>query len=54
MLLDTVNRAIAGLAAAVCLGSSVWYGKEGDRSTAGMLGGVGILQVWAAMVKGKA
>jgi hypothetical protein len=49
LLLDPVSKAMAGLAAAVCLGSSVWYIKEGDRGTGGVLGPVGLLQLWAAL-----
>lgn len=51
LLVDPVNKLLAALAAAVCLGSSMWYVKEGDRSTGGFLGGVGALQIWAALWK---
>ncbi len=51
VLLDPVNKLLAALLAAVCLGSSVWYVKEGDRGTGGFLVGVGVLQVWAALWK---
>ena len=51
LLVDPVNKLIAALAAAVCLGSSTWYVREGDRSTGGFLGGVGVLQIWAALWK---
>ncbi len=51
LLVDPLNKLLAALVAAVCLGSSMWYVKEGDRSTGGFLGGVGVLQVWAALWK---
>lgn len=53
LLADPINRLIAGLVAAISLGSATWYVKEGDRTTGVLLGGVGLLQVWAAFKEGK-
>jgi hypothetical protein len=53
-LVDPINKAMVALVAAVCLGSSLWYSKEGDRGTGGILGFVGGLQIWAAFQTGQA
>ena len=53
-LVDPINKSMATLIAAVCLGSALWYSKEGDRGTGGVLGLVGGLQVWAAFWNGQA
>jgi hypothetical protein len=50
LLADPMNKLIAGLLAAVSLGSAGWYVMEGDRGTGVFLGGVGFLQGWAALM----
>jgi hypothetical protein len=54
LLAEPINKLIAGLAAAVSLGSAAWYMREGDRKTGGLLSGVGVLQIWAVMQEGGA
>jgi hypothetical protein len=49
LLADPLDKTIAALTTAICLGSAVWYGKEGDRTTCGLLAIVGGLQAWAAL-----
>jgi hypothetical protein len=50
LLADPMNKLIAGMLAALALGSAGWCGREGDRRTAVILVGVGLLQVWAALM----
>lgn len=49
LLVDPINKLIAGLAAALCLGSSISYLKEGERTTGGLLGAIGALQIWTVV-----
>jgi hypothetical protein len=54
LLADRVSKAMAGLSSAICLGSAVWYIKEGDHPTGGFLAIAGSLQTWAVLWNGKA
>jgi hypothetical protein len=48
LLLDPLDKAMAALTTAICVGSALWYGTEGDTATGGILAGLGGLQTYAA------
>jgi hypothetical protein len=47
-LTDPVEKAIAGLLTTILLGSSLWYNKNGIRSTGAVLTVAGAFQAWVA------
>jgi len=50
LLLEPIDKAVAALMTTIALGTAAWYGKEGDRTTSGLLTIVGALQSYAAFL----
>jgi hypothetical protein len=48
LLIDPLDKAMAALTTAICVGSALWYGKGGDGATGGTLAALGGLQTYAA------